>query len=1226
MEESGVEARTPWRVREPGDPTPEERAQHELTHLPFRSWCRFCVMGRGRQEGHFRQSKKESSDNMPEISLDYAFPASEGGVGVTMLVARERRTRMTCATVVPKKGTTGAFAAKRINAFLRELGVDKMDVILKSDGEPAIKAVIDDVAALRPTAKTIREEAPRASSGSNGIVERAIQSVTHQVKVLKLWLEEKWGQVIPDEHPVVPWVVEYVAVLLNRCEISRDGHTAYRRMKGKDGGVKGIAFGEKVLFRRKPLPNRLSKMSTLWEDGIYLGMRTVSGEMIVGTAAGVWRTRTVQRRPLGERWAADAAGMVGGVPWHTSEDDEDADGPSVKVTLGERLTEQDAAAQGEIYRDTAPRRVQITRADLEKHGFTKGCLGCRAWLAGKPRQGHSEECRKRMEAAMVDDPRAKAARKRENVFIEKALEAEDKKRKAAGEGECARQAPAATASSSGAAAAAEARGAAAGAAAEARGAAAAARGAAAASSSSGTTARGAAAEARGAVAGAAADARGAPARDAATDARGTVAGAAEDARGTAADACCAAEETLATAPGSSKRGAPDVEDENNKKVRTTPRSTKRDAEDEMKDAEKRVRTTPRSTKRDAEDEMKDIEDADKRPRIQSVSGRPWPSWEVLEPGAKWADIDLEQETDRVYRVHGLEVHDEVEESDHEREVHGAEVNDEMEEFGCERKVRGMEVNDEAEEHKCGVRGMETNDEEVEMDPEELREAREEELSYIDKIAMYEEATLDECWRETGKSPIGTKWVDVLKDSDGRKFVRSRLVAKDFREKDDRREELFAATPPLDTLKALLSLAHRDGLKVLVLDVKKAHLNGVVKPEDGRHYVQAPDERRKPGMCWRLRRWLYGMRPAARAWEDDYAERLEAEGMLRGKAAPTCFWSKALQTRALVHGDDFVIAGPDAGIRYIQRKMMEWYEVKIRAILGTTAGDDKEIVILGRTVRWGRLRVEIEADVKHGEIIREQVGIQEDSKSLAAPSARNELDDIEDGRALDRCDARWYRGVAARANYLGLDRADLQFAVKEACKGMAAPTAKDARRVKRIARYILGVPRVILRSGDEPGEKNAVKAFVDSDWAGCKTTRKSTSGGILTVGGMAVKTWSSTQGSVATSSGEAEYYALVRGSAEALGLAAAMADLGWVLKVQVHVDSSAAKAVASRVGLGKTRHIEVRYLWLQEAVRRRRLEIRKIKGQINPADALTKPKGTQDFKELLGRVNICLQER
>ena len=54
-----------------------------------------------------------------------------------------------------------------------------------------------------------------------------------------------------------------------------------------------------------------------------------------------------------------------------------------------------------------------------------------------------------------------------------------------------------------------------------------------------------------------------------------------------------------------------------------------------------------------------------------------------------------------------------------------------------------------------------------------------------------------------------------------------------------------------------------------------------------------------------------------------------------------------------------------------------------------------------------------------------------------------------------------------------------------------------------------------------------------------------------------------------------------------------------------------------MGLGRTRHIEVRYLWLQEAVRKRRLEIRKIRGELNPADALTKPKGLDDLKGLLG---------
>ena len=94
-------------------------------------------------------------------------------------------------------------------------------------------------------------------------------------------------------------------------------------------------------------------------------------------------------------------------------------------------------------------------------------------------------------------------------------------------------------------------------------------------------------------------------------------------------------------------------------------------------------------------------------------------------------------------------------------------------------------------------------------------------------------------------------------------------------------------------------------------------------------------------------------------------------------------------------------------------------------------------------------------------------------------------------------------------------------------------------------------------------------YTDSDWAGCLRTRKSTSGGMLFFGGGGLlKTWSSTQASVAQSSGEAEYYALVRACSEALGMQSVMRDLGWDAKIVVHIDSSAAKSVASRTGLGK----------------------------------------------------------
>ena len=81
-------------------------------------------------------------------------------------------------------------------------------------------------------------------------------------------------------------------------------------------------------------------------------------------------------------------------------------------------------------------------------------------------------------------------------------------------------------------------------------------------------------------------------------------------------------------------------------------------------------------------------------------------------------------------------------------------------------------------------------------------------------------------------------------------------------------------------------------------------------------------------------------------------------------------------------------------------------------------------------------------------------------------------------------------------------------------------------------------------------------------------------------GGALKSWSSTQATVALSVGEAEYYALVKAAAEGLGIQSVMRDLGWEVKVRVRVDSSTANSVASRIGMGKLRHLEVKFLWVQ----------------------------------------------
>ena len=66
-----------------------------------------------------------------------------------------------------------------------------------------------------------------------------------------------------------------------------DGKTAYERLKGKRAKMNGIEFGEGVMFKRNPKDGQLGKLSILWDDGIFQGVKTLSGEMIVGTKNGV---------------------------------------------------------------------------------------------------------------------------------------------------------------------------------------------------------------------------------------------------------------------------------------------------------------------------------------------------------------------------------------------------------------------------------------------------------------------------------------------------------------------------------------------------------------------------------------------------------------------------------------------------------------------------------------------------------------------------------------------------------------------------------------------------------------------------------------------------------------------------------------------------------------------------------------------------------------------------
>ena len=101
----------------------------------------------------------------------------------------------------------------------------------------------------RPEGRTIPEESPVKSSGSNAVVKRGVREIAGGIKALLLGLQKRIGGKIDARERIVSFIPEYVAYLLNRLSQGEDGKVPYERIKGKKPTILGLEFGEKVLYK-----------------------------------------------------------------------------------------------------------------------------------------------------------------------------------------------------------------------------------------------------------------------------------------------------------------------------------------------------------------------------------------------------------------------------------------------------------------------------------------------------------------------------------------------------------------------------------------------------------------------------------------------------------------------------------------------------------------------------------------------------------------------------------------------------------------------------------------------------------------------------------------------------------------------------------------------------------------------------------------------------------------
>ena len=505
----------------------------------------------------------------------------------------------------------------------------------------------------------------------------------------------------------------------------------------------------------------------------------------------------------------------------------------------------------------------------------------------------------------------------------------------------------------------------------------------------------------------------------------------------------------------------------------------------------------------------------------------------------------------------------------------------------------------------------------------VMEARKIELDYFNQKGVWTKRPFGEAKARTGRLPITVRWVDVNKGDELNPKYRSRLVARQLKARDMSGDNFFAPTPPLEALRTVISMcatsmgSYRPNwnptsetrTQVSTVDVARAYFNAKCDPEDP-CYVQLPAEDGDVNTkCGLLIRHMYGTRRAADGWQEEYSSTMVRDlGFVQGTASPNLFRHKGKGIVCSVHGDDFTSSGPKDALDWFEAELQNHYEVTIQPRLGPGPDDAKEVRVLNRIIRWCEGHLEYEADPRQAEKLVLECGL-EGCKSTATPGVRASFEEVEKDVELPKDQHSAFRGAAARGNYLAADRLDCQFACKEVCRGMSTPTQRSWGALRRMCRYIAGLPRLVYRF--ERQEVNAVDCYTDTDWAGCPKTRKSTSGGCILLGSHTIKHWSSTQTSVSLSSGEAEFNGVVKGSGMALGYQSLLRDLGVDLPVRVWTDSSAAIGICSRQGLGKLRHLDTHTLWVQQAVRQKRIDLRKIAGERNPADIFTKHSLTRE---------------
>ena len=439
------------------------------------------------------------------------------------------------------------------------------------------------------------------------------------------------------------------------------------------------------------------------------------------------------------------------------------------------------------------------------------------------------------------------------------------------------------------------------------------------------------------------------------------------------------------------------------------------------------------------------------------------------------------------------------------------------------------------------------------------------------------------------------------------FRRARLVARQFRNNIDL-EATFAPTSMMMLPKMLLHylLNVRSEFVVVTLDIKDA-FRMAAQPAAENAYVQIDDR------VYKLLRCLPGQRTAASQWFSLFASACRDFGMEQDLAQPTLMLLPNI-LYLTVHVDDVFMVGREDKVRELIQYFKEEKQWNVEEKGPFRQGD--KFFYLKRQFNLGRRCCDIRCDRKQYDSFEKDVDIY--SKFYRKTPLDGNFMKKDDSEVFEGAEVTRYRSIVGRLMYMAGERPDAQYAIQCLARHMAKPTKHALKNAWHTCSYLFGTSGYGVRLEErkrgqsmmdfreseevEDAEEHLVEIVTDSDHAGNKNDRKSTSSMQVFIDGNLIDSKVRSQKAIALSSGESEFMALVAGCSEGMLVRHLWNQItGGARKMRARSDSSAGRGMTQRQGIGRVRHLDASMLWIQQKEREKVLSVAPIPTDLNSAD-------------------------